>query len=86
MRQEKIKCNARERKRVNEHSMKRERRGRGGGGRWSLLEAYFLPPEEKGASLCRSIVLGFESAKKDEFVNYAIDKRYTINGVISQSL
>ena len=34
-----------------------------------------LPPEEKGASLCRSIVLGFESAKKDEFVSYAVDKR-----------
>ena len=36
---------------------------------------FFLPPEEKGASLCRSIVLGFESAKKDEFVSYSIDKR-----------
>ena len=57
MRQEKIKCNARERKRVNEHSMKRGEKGEGG--RWSLLEAYFLPPEEKGASLCRSIVLCF---------------------------
>ena len=57
MRQEKIKCNARERKRVNEHSMKRGEKGKEG--RWSLLEAYFLPPEEKGASLCRSIVLCF---------------------------
>ena len=62
MRQEKIKCNARERKRVSEHSMKRGEKGEGGeggGGRWSLLEAYFLPPEEKAASLCRSIVLCF---------------------------
>ena len=47
---------------------------------------FFLPPEEKGASLCRSIVLGFESTKKDEFVSYSIDKRQTINGVTSQSL
>ena len=31
MRQEKIKCNARERKRVNEHSMKRGGEGGGGG-------------------------------------------------------
>ena len=45
-----------------------------------------LPPEEKGASLCRSIVLGFESAKKDEFVSYAVDERYIINGVTSKSL
>ena len=30
MRQEKIKCNARERKRVNEHSMKRGEKGEGG--------------------------------------------------------
>ena len=65
MRQEKIKCNARERKKVNEHSMKRGEKGEGGGekgeggGGGSLLEAYFLPPEEKGASLCRSIVLCF---------------------------
>ena len=58
MRQEKIKCNARERKRVNEHSMKRGDKGEGGG-KWSLLEAYFLQPEEKGASLCRSFVLCF---------------------------
>ena len=47
---------------------------------------FFLPPEEKGASLFRSIVLGFESAKKNEFVSYAVDERYTINGVTSQSL
>ena len=71
MRQEKIRCNVRERKRVKEHSMKRGVEG----GRWPLLESYFFPPEEKGASLCRSIVLGFESAKKDEFVSYAVDKR-----------
>ena len=32
MRQEKIKCNARERKRVNEHFMKRGEKGEGG--RW----------------------------------------------------
>ena len=25
---------------------------------------FFLPPEEKGASLCRSIVLGFEFSKR----------------------
>ena len=80
MTQEKIRCNARERKRVKEHSMKRG--GGEEGGRWPLLEA----PEEKGASLCRSIVPGFESAKKDEFVSYAVDELYTINGVTSQSL
>ena len=57
MRQEKIKCNARERKRVSEHSMKRGEKGEVG--RWSPLEAYFLPPEEKAASLCRSIVRCF---------------------------
>ena len=48
----------------------------GGGGRdGHYKRPIFLPPEEKGASLCRSIVLGFESAKKDEFVSYSIDKR-----------
>ena len=51
--------------------------GGGGGeqGSWPLAEAYFLPPEEKGASLCHSIVLGFESADKDEFVSYAVDRQ-----------
>ena len=68
-----------ERKRVKEHSMKREEE-EGGDGHCQR------PPEEKGASLCRSIVLGFEFAKKNEFVSYAVDERYTINGVTSQSL
>ena len=73
MRQEKIKSKVRERKRVKEHSMKREEEGGGGDGHYK--RPIFLPPEEKGASSCRSIVLGFESAKKDEFVSYSIDKR-----------
>ena len=58
----------------------------GGGEDGHYQSPIFLPPEEKGALLCRSIVLGFESAKKDELVSYSIDKRYTINGVTSQSL
>ena len=53
--------------------MKRGEEGGGGDGHYE--RPIFLPPEEKGASLCRSIVLGFESAKKDEFVSYSIDKR-----------
>ena len=54
MRQGKIKCNVRERQRVKEDSIKM-----GGGGRWPLLETFFFPPERKGASLRRSIVLDF---------------------------
>ena len=83
MRQEKIRYNVMERKRVKEHSMKREEEEGGDG---HCQRPIFLPPEEKGASLCRSIVLGFESAKKDEFVSYAVDELYTIDGVTSQSL
>ena len=52
------------------------KRGEEGGGEDGHYQRpIFLSPEEKGTSLCRSIVHGFESAKKDEFVSYSVDKR-----------
>ena len=46
MRQEKIKCNARERKRVNEHSMKKG--GEGGGGEMVTTRGLFFATRREG--------------------------------------
>ena len=46
MRQEKIKCNARERKRVNEHSMKRGEKGEGGGEMVTTRSLFFATRRE----------------------------------------
>ena len=46
----------------------------------------FSHPKRRALRCVVQFCLVFESAEKDEFVNYAVDKRETINGVTSQGL
>ena len=75
MRQEKIKCNARERKRVNEHSMKRGRRGRGGGEMVTTRGLFFATRREGRFVVSFNCTLFLNLLTRMSFVSYAVDKR-----------